>query len=171
MGAITKVIDTMLFLNFIIMALAVPLMSGQLCLPLKLYPKFLINLMKWYSHEFGDHLYSHNPPNYFRGISWWDLLFHFPLVCLGLYGILGAKPWFNTVCLMYGASISATMAAIIGDFCGAGKGSDTIMLGYYPFFGVGILAMLRGLLPPSAKPSASASAMVNGNAPSTKKLA
>ncbi|KDP25841.1 hypothetical protein JCGZ_22871 [Jatropha curcas] len=165
MGAITKLIDIILFLFFLVIAVAAPLIDAQTCLPLSYFPELLINLKQWYGHEYGDYLLSEKP-HFFVGIVWLELLFQWPLALFNLYAILASKPWFNTTCLIYGASVFTSMSAILAELMGSGKASDKLMMIYFPFMGLGILAILRGLMPVSGK---SASAMGSKRPPLLKK--
>ncbi|EEF38190.1 sigma intracellular receptor 2 [Ricinus communis] len=149
MGAITKLIDAILFLFFVVIAVAAPLIDAQTCLPLNLFPDMLIDLKKWYSNEYGDYLVSEKP-HFFVGVVWIELLFQWPLALFNLYGILASKPWFNTTCLIYGASVFTSMGAIMAELMGSGKATERLMMVYAPFMGLGILAILRGLMPNSS---------------------
>ncbi|EOY01449.1 Transmembrane protein 97, putative [Theobroma cacao] len=74
-----------------------------------------------------------------------------PLALLNVYGMLASKPWLNTTCRIFGASLVTSMAAILGELLGSPKASDKLLIVYSPFTGFGILAMLRGLVPHSGK--------------------
>ncbi|EEF38188.1 sigma intracellular receptor 2 [Ricinus communis] len=148
MGACMKLIDTILFFLFLVLAVAAPLMDAQAILPLKLYPDFLINFNNWYVKEHGDYLVAEKTP-FFVGIIWLELLFLWPLALLNMYGIIAAKPWFNTTCLIYGTSIFTSMVAIVAELIGSGRASDKLMMIHAPCLGIGLLAILRGLVPHS----------------------
>ncbi|KAE8075724.1 hypothetical protein FH972_014417 [Carpinus fangiana] len=148
MGALLKLTDAVLFLFFLVIALAAPLIDAQTCLPHSLFPQVIVDLKNWYSHEYGDYLVAEKP-HFFVGIVWLELLFQWPLALLNLYGILGGKPWFNTTCLLYGASCITSMVAILSELLGSGKASDKLLMMYFPLLGLGVLAILRGLLPHS----------------------
>ncbi|EEF38191.1 sigma intracellular receptor 2 [Ricinus communis] len=167
MGAITKLIDAILFFNFLVMAMVTPLIDSQTCLPANIYPDVLINARKWYSQECGDYLYS-EMPHFFVGMVWIELLFHWPLVLSGLYGISASKSWVSTTCLIYGTSVSTCMVAVLAELLGSGKALNVLLMNYYPSLVVGILAILRGLMPCSAK---AASATGGRPAMSSKKRA
>ncbi|KAF2284963.1 hypothetical protein P3X46_012180 [Hevea brasiliensis] len=154
MGALTKLIDVVLLLFFLVIAVAAPLLDAQTCLPSSYFPDFLIDLKRWYSQEYGDYLMSEKP-HFFVGVVWLELLFQWPLAFFNLYGILASKPWFNTTCLIYGSSVFTSMGAILAELMGSGKASDKLMMIYSPFMGFGILAILRGLMPVSAKTASS----------------
>ncbi|KAG8640638.1 hypothetical protein MANES_13G070900v8 [Manihot esculenta] len=153
MGAFTNLIDVVLLFFFLGIAVAAPLIDAQTCLPSCYFPDFLIDLKNWYSQEYGDYLLSEKP-HFFVGAVWLELFFQWPLALFNLYGILASKPWFNTTCLIYGASLFTSMVAILAELMGSGKASDKLMMIYSPFMGFGILAILRGLMPVSANASA-----------------
>ncbi|KAL0001718.1 hypothetical protein SO802_015499 [Lithocarpus litseifolius] len=111
MGAFLKLIDAVLFVFFMVIALAAPLIDAQTCLPLSLFPDLLLDLKNWYAREYGDYLVAEKP-DFFVGIVWLELFFQWPLALLNLYAILARKPWFNTTCLIYGASCLTSMVAI-----------------------------------------------------------
>lgn len=108
MGALLKLIDVILFLFFIVIALAAPLFDAQTCLPETLFPDFLVELKSWYASEFGDYLVAEKP-HFFVGLVWFELIFQWPLALFNFYGILGAKSWLSTTCLIYGASVLTSM--------------------------------------------------------------
>ncbi|KAM6572676.1 hypothetical protein CsatA_016756 [Cannabis sativa] len=152
MGVLVKVTDAILFVFFVIIALAAPLIDAQTCLPTSLIPDFLVELTSWYSREFGDYLVAERP-HFFVGLLWLEFLFQWPLALINLYGILSAKSWFNTTCLIYGVSASTALAAILSEMIGSNKASDKLIMLHLPFLGFGVLATLRGLLPQSGKAS------------------
>jgi hypothetical protein len=116
MGAILKLTDAVLFLFFLVIALAAPLIDAQTCLPLSLFPQVVVDLKSWYSREYGDYLVAEKP-HFFVGIVWLELLFQWPLALLNLYGILGGKPWVNTTCLVYGVSCITSMVISLSLVC------------------------------------------------------
>ncbi|KAF4394441.1 uncharacterized protein LOC115700885 [Cannabis sativa] len=152
MGVLVKVTDAILFVFFVIIALAAPLIDAQTCLPTSLIPDFLVELTSWYSREFGDYLVDERP-HFYVGLLWLEFLFQWPLALINLYGILSAKSWFNTTCLIYGVSASTALAAILSEMIGSNKASDKLIMLHLPFLGFGVLATLRGLLPQSGKAS------------------
>ncbi|XP_054813575.1 uncharacterized protein LOC129314237 [Prosopis cineraria] len=108
MGFVVNLIDLTLFLFFLVIALAAPLIDAQTLLPHTYFPRFFVDLKNWYSSEYGDFLVAEKP-HFFVGLVWLELLFQWPLALLNLYGILAAKPWFGTTCLIYGVSSSTSM--------------------------------------------------------------
>ncbi|KAI3412677.1 EXPERA domain-containing protein [Psidium guajava] len=156
MGALVKLIDAILFLFFLLMAICAPLFDAQACLPETLFPDVLLELNKWYSSQLGDYLVAEKPL-FFVGLVWLEILFLWPLSILNLYGILAAKSWFNTTCLIYGVSVATSMVAILSELTGSGKASDNLLMVYFPFLGLSLLAFLRGLLPYSTQTTSSIS--------------
>ncbi|XP_030546274.1 sigma intracellular receptor 2-like [Rhodamnia argentea] len=150
MGALLKLTDAILFLFFLLIAIVAPLLDAQTCLPESLFPDILLDLHKWYGREVGDYLVVEKPL-FYVGFVWLEILFLWPLSILNLYGIVAAKSWFNTTCLIYGVSVATSMAAIMSEVIGSGKASDNLLMVYFPFVGLGLLAILRGLLPYSTK--------------------
>lgn len=60
--------------------------------------------------------------------------------------------------------------AILSEIVGSGKASDKLLTMYFPFLGLGVLAILRGLLPQSGK-TASSSTVGKGPSLGRKKRA
>lgn len=108
MGAFVKLIDAILFVFFVAIALAVPLIDAQACLPVNFYPPFLVDLKTWYTDEYGDYLFTEKP-HFFVGIMWLQLLFQWPLALVNIFAILTSKSWLNTTCLIYGSSVLTSM--------------------------------------------------------------
>ncbi|KAI7728224.1 hypothetical protein M8C21_023420 [Ambrosia artemisiifolia] len=154
MGALMKVIDAILFIFFLIIAIAAPLLDAQTCLPSNIFPDILVHLKTWYTHEYGDYLVSQKP-HFFVGLIWVELLFAWPLSIASLYGIVSGKSWFPITCLMYGVTTLTAMVAILSEIVGSGKASDKLLQMYFPFLGFAVLAILRGLLPHSGKSNVS----------------
>ncbi|KAG5545534.1 hypothetical protein RHGRI_017888 [Rhododendron griersonianum] len=153
MGVFLNLIDALLFFFFTIIAICAPLIDSQACLPAHLYPKVIVDLTTWYSHEFGDYLMVEKP-NFFVGLVWLELLFAWPLSLLNLYAILRGRSWFRTTCLVYGVSTFTSMVAILSEMLGSQRASDKLLMMHYPFLGFAVLAILRGLLPYSGKTTA-----------------
>ncbi|MED6196616.1 hypothetical protein PIB30_049135 [Stylosanthes scabra] len=152
MGFALNLIDFFLFLFFLIIALAAPLIDAQTLLPLTYFPEFLVQLKQWYTQEYGDYLVS-DKPHFFVGLVWLELLFQWPLSLLNLYALIASKPWLNTTCLIYGASLSTSMVAILSEMMLSNKASEKLLKMYFPFMGFGVLALLRGLMSRSSSSS------------------
>ncbi|TKY66962.1 Transmembrane protein 97 [Spatholobus suberectus] len=150
MGVVLKLVDAILFLLFLLIAVVAPLIDAQTCLPLSYFPDFLVQLKAQYTHDFGDYLIAEKP-HFFVGLVWLELLFQWPLALLNLYAILTSKPWFKSTCLIYGVSVSTSMAAVLSEMMGSKRASDKLLTLYASFLGLGVLAMLRGLLTCSSK--------------------
>ncbi|CBI28944.3 unnamed protein product, partial [Vitis vinifera] len=97
-------------------------------------------------------------PGFYVGVIWLELLFQWPLSLLNLYAVVAGAAWFPTTCLIYGASVLGSMAAIIGELVTSGRASETLLMVYYPFLGLAVLAILRGLLSRSSARSTPTSA-------------
>ncbi|GAB4825151.1 hypothetical protein Ancab_008026 [Ancistrocladus abbreviatus] len=150
MGAMTKLIDAILFLFFLLIAIVAPLLDGQTCLPQHYYPQILGDLKSWYSTEYGDYL-SVEKPHFFVGLVWLELFLLWPLAIANLVGLASGKSWFNTTSLIFGVSMFTSMVAILTELICSGRASDKLIMLYTPFIGLAALAALRGLLSPSSK--------------------
>ncbi|KGN43532.1 sigma intracellular receptor 2 [Cucumis sativus] len=161
MGAFLKLIDVLLFLIFLILAILSPLIDFQLIFPHTLFPDFLIDLKTSYTRQYGDYLMAESPP-FLVGLVWLELFFQWPIMLLNLYAFLASKPWYNTTCLIYGVSVVSSMSAVLGEMVGSNRASTTLLTIYYPFLGLGVLAMLRGLVPCSSKAAITGTRPSNG---------
>ncbi|XWS34280.1 hypothetical protein CRYUN_Cryun21dG0027300 [Craigia yunnanensis] len=141
MGILCKVVDTVLLVAFVVMLLVGPLIDAQLVLPETTFPEVRIRLKQSYAVEYQDYLRVEKP-HFFVALVWLELVFQWPLVLLNIYGILASKRWFNTTCLIYGASVITAMAASLGELPGSQNASDKLLKMYSPFMGVGVLALL-----------------------------
>ncbi|XP_004307033.1 PREDICTED: transmembrane protein 97-like [Fragaria vesca subsp. vesca] len=146
MGAIMKLVDAVLCLFFIIMIVS-PMVHAQFVLPLSLFPEWMVEQKKWYMREFNDYFYVEKP-DFFIGLVLVELLFQWPLALAILYGMLSSKNWYNTTCLVHGASFFTTMVTALAGLIGSGKASDKVLTLYYTFLGFAVLTLLRGLMPP-----------------------
>ncbi|KAK8529119.1 hypothetical protein V6N13_102050 [Hibiscus sabdariffa] len=153
MGILCKAVDTLLLVAFTVLLLYGPLIGAQLLLPETAFPEVLVRLKQRYAEEYQDYLMVEKP-HFFVALVWLELIFQWPLLVLNIYGILASRPWFNTTCLIYGASVITTMTALLGELLGSQKASDKLVTMYSPFMGVGVLALLRGLVPHSGKSQA-----------------
>ncbi|XP_027172977.1 sigma intracellular receptor 2-like [Coffea eugenioides] len=145
MGAPLRLIDSALFIYFLIIAIAVPLIDGQTILPIDLYPKFLIELKSWFFKQI-DHYLVFEMPYFYVGIAWFELLFQWPGALMCVYGIAAGKSWFGTTSLIYGSSFLTSLAAILAELIGSKRASDKLIRFYYPFLGFAVLSFARGLL-------------------------
>ncbi|XP_047938996.1 sigma intracellular receptor 2-like [Salvia hispanica] len=144
MGFLCNVVDAVLFVFFLIIAAAAPLLDAQSCLPRRLFPPLLLELKRWYTEEHGDYLISESP-HFFVGLVWVELVFQWPLALASLYAIAAGKSWLNTTCLLYGASTLTSMVAVLAELKRSNRASDKLIDMYFPFLGFAGLAVLRGL--------------------------
>lgn len=104
MGALLKLVDATLVVFFIVIAVAAPLLDSQIILPQCLFPDWLVELQSWLYVRILGHYLVTEKHHFFVGLAWLQLLLQWPLALANLYGILAAKSWFNTTCLIYGVS-------------------------------------------------------------------
>ncbi|OMO72321.1 Transmembrane protein 6/97 [Corchorus olitorius] len=145
MGALCKLVDAILLLQFVLISVMAPLIDSQIIFQEIIYPEGLVRLKNWFAAEFQDYLMLEKP-HFVVGIIWHELVFLWPLALLNVYGILTSKPWFKTTCLIYGASVVTSMAALFGEILGSNKASDKFLMLCAFIMGFGVLALLRGLL-------------------------
>ncbi|XP_078436735.1 uncharacterized protein LOC144707483 [Wolffia australiana] len=155
-GSWTKAVDRWLLLPFfLLLAMAVPLVDAQSCLPSRLFPAPLLRLRRGYALLFDDYLLLHHPPPpFFLPLVWIELLAIWPLSLASAYAIArGGRPWLPPVCLATGASVATSMAAILGEIIGSGRGSNKLLLVYAPFAVFAVVLILRGLFPCPSSPT------------------
>ncbi|KAK1434977.1 hypothetical protein QVD17_00732 [Tagetes erecta] len=166
-----NIIDTVLFIYFLLISIAVPIIDAQVCLPSSIFPDILIHLKNWFMLEFGNYLISEKP-HFYVGIAWLELILAWPISLASLYGIAFAKSWLPTTCLIYGlyfftALVMSTVhadfgvvlnnvkrdmwenllsqVAILSELIGSGKASKKLLIFYYTFMCFAVLAILRGI--------------------------
>ncbi|RDX86655.1 Sigma intracellular receptor 2, partial [Mucuna pruriens] len=150
MGVLLKLVDLILLLFFFLITVVAPLIDAQTCLPLSYFPDFLVQFKEQYTHDYGDYIVAEKP-HFFVGLVWLELLFQWPLALLNLYAIFTSKPWFSSTCLIYGVSVCTSMVAILSEMMGSKRASEKLLTLYASFMGLGVLALLRGLLTCSSK--------------------
>ncbi|KAK9133470.1 hypothetical protein Scep_012998 [Stephania cephalantha] len=141
-----KLVDALLFLYFLFIAIASVLFDAQTSIPSHFFPEPLIELKSWYAREFGDYLVSEKP-HFFVGLINVELIVQLPVAIATLYGILARKSWVRTTCLIYGVSTLSTMIVILTEMIKSKRASEKMLMVYWPFLGVAVLAVLRGLVP------------------------
>ncbi|KAK4286256.1 hypothetical protein QN277_002837 [Acacia crassicarpa] len=152
MGCCLKLIDAILFLYFVLIAMVAPLVDAQTCLPSKYFPEALLKFRTWYSHEYQDYLIMEKPL-FFVGLVWLELIFQWPIALMNIYGILASKSWFNTTCLIFGVSVFASMAAVLGELMGSGRASEKLVMVYFSCMVFSVIATLRGFMPTTCSSS------------------
>ncbi|KAF5755835.1 putative sigma intracellular receptor 2, EXPERA domain-containing protein [Helianthus annuus] len=148
-----KLIDTILFIYFLIISFAIPLLDAQVCLPSSIFPDILVRFKNWFANILGNYLISEKP-HFYVGIAWLELLFAWPISIASIYGIVDGKSWVPTTCLMYGVYFFTALVAILAELMGSGRASKRLLTFYYIFMGFAVLAIARGLLPTSQRSNA-----------------
>lgn len=115
MGVLIKLIDAMLFVFFLVIAFAVPLLDAQTILPSNIFPNILIHFKNWFTLEFGNYLLSEKP-HFFVGIAWMELLFAWPLSIISLYGIVSGKSWLPITCFTFGLYFLTALVFLTSPF-------------------------------------------------------
>ncbi|XP_047069896.1 sigma intracellular receptor 2-like [Lolium rigidum] len=149
MGAVSAAVDCVVALFSLIMAVAAPLFDSQIVLPRRLYPAPLVNFHRWFIAEFDDYLVA-DPPAFFIGLVWLDLVFLWPVCVANLYGILARRRWSATTSLMAGVYMITYLCAILGEMLSSGKATPRLLQLYVPFAVFAVTAVLRGLCSCSA---------------------
>ncbi|KAL9272998.1 Sigma intracellular receptor 2-like protein [Drosera capensis] len=150
MPPLLRLTDFILVLFFFIIAIVAPLFDAQSILPRHFYPKLLLDLSSRYAAMYGDYLVEERP-HFFVGLVWMELVVLWPLSVVNLVGVLGGKGWFGRSCLVFGVSMTTSMVAILSELIGSGRASDKLLMMYFPFLGLALLAFVRGLVSSSSK--------------------
>ncbi|KAH9617283.1 hypothetical protein KSS87_012093, partial [Heliosperma pusillum] len=111
MGNVLKLVDTVLFMFFFLMAMFAPLLDAQYCLPEEYQPKFLIEFSSWCSNELDYYLVV-DKPSFYVGLAWMELCVSWPLSIINLLAMIYDKSWFNTTCLIHGVCLTTSMINI-----------------------------------------------------------
>ncbi|KAB1999682.1 hypothetical protein ERO13_D12G159600v2 [Gossypium hirsutum] len=163
MGVLGKVVDYLLLLSFFSITL-----TAQLDIPESILPHAYNPFYQVYTTLTQDYLVLEQPA-FFKALMTLELVYQLPLALLNIYGLLYSKPWFNTTCLLFGASIVASTTAMVGDILNSQKASANLMAMYYPpFLPLGVLAIVRGVVGQSSK---AAPSIGNGPSSAVKKRA
>ncbi|BAH93912.1 Os07g0458500 [Oryza sativa Japonica Group] len=126
MGLLSTAADAAVVLFSLAVAAAAPLIDAQAVLPRRLFPAPLVGLHRWYATEFGDYLAA-EPPGFFRGLVWLELLLHWPLSVATLYGVLARRPWAGATALAAGVSVVTAMSAVLGEFLVSGRATHKLL--------------------------------------------
>ncbi|EMS47803.1 hypothetical protein TRIUR3_25187 [Triticum urartu] len=108
MGALSWAADAVVVIYSLTVAITAPLVVAQGILPRRLFPAPLVVFKLWYAAKFDDYLTA-EPPSFFRGLNWLELIFQWPLNVANVYGILADCPWAATTSLMAGVSTLTSM--------------------------------------------------------------
>ncbi|KAL6608296.1 hypothetical protein ACP70R_041359 [Stipagrostis hirtigluma subsp. patula] len=144
MGVVSAAADAAVAVLSLTVALSSPLLVAQSVLPSSLYPEPLRRLRRWYAAEFNDYLVA-DPPGFFRGVVWLELVFLWPVAVATFYGVLARRRWAATSSLMAGVCTLTSSSAILGDIFGSGRATPKLLLSYVPFAVLAVIAILRGL--------------------------
>ncbi|EAZ03752.1 hypothetical protein OsI_25881 [Oryza sativa Indica Group] len=112
MGLLSTAADAAVVLFSLAVAAAAPLIDAQAVLPRRLFPAPHVRLHRWYATEFGDYLAA-EPPGFFRGLVWLELVLHWPLSVATLYGVLARRPWAGATALAAGVSVVTAMGNLV----------------------------------------------------------
>lgn len=87
-----------------------------------LYPKFLKDLLTWYTEFFNDDLMRAPHDTWFRAIVSGELLFQLPFFVIAVHVLLhsekySGKGWFRSMCTVYGSHTSTTLLPILVCHC------------------------------------------------------
>lgn len=111
-----KLIDTILFIYFLIISFAIPLLDAQVCLPSNIFPDILVRFKNWFANVLGNYLLTEKP-HFYVGIAWLELLFAWPISVASLYGIVAGKSWLATTSLMYGVYFLTALVLPFSNLC------------------------------------------------------
>ncbi|PKA52608.1 hypothetical protein AXF42_Ash001589 [Apostasia shenzhenica] len=144
MGVVSGFVDFVIVVFSVVLALTVPLIDAQICLPSGFYPPALVDLKRWYEEEYGDYLMKERP-HFYIGLVWVEIVFLWPLSIANIYGILARRPWAVTTALMAGISTATGMVSLMAEYLGSGRASDKLLQLFTPFLAFSFFAILKGL--------------------------
>ena len=99
------------------------LVDGQALLS-TLFPQFLRDLIEWYCDVFGDVLMRYPSPPWFQALVASEFLVQVPFFVVACHVLTHEKytqlerypRWFQTLCIIYGSSVSTTLVPILPSF-------------------------------------------------------
>ncbi|PNT74734.1 sigma intracellular receptor 2 [Brachypodium distachyon] len=145
MGVLTTAADVVIVIFATTIAFLAPLLVSQAVLPRRFFPAPLVAFRRWYAAKFNDYLAADDPPAFFRGITWLELAFEWPLWVASIYGILAHRSWAGTTVLMAGVFTLTSLSAILGDILGSGRATKKLLLVHIPYAIFAVIAIIRGL--------------------------
>ncbi|KAM4795303.1 sigma intracellular receptor 2 [Rhinophrynus dorsalis] len=163
MASFTRLLEWIFFFYFFSHIPITLLVDLQAILPASLYPQGLLDLMKWYTVTFKDHLMM-NPPAWFLSFVYCEGILQLPFFPVATYAFYkGGCKWIRIPAIVYSAHVATTVIAIIvhvlfGDFPKSDlieplsqKDRLTLVSIYAPYLVVPLLLLLTMLFSPRYK--------------------
>ncbi|XP_077336633.1 sigma intracellular receptor 2 [Lithobates pipiens] len=121
MAAVTRLLEWIFFFYFFSHIPITLLVDLQAVLPSAWYPQQLLDLMRWYTATFKDHL-MRNPPPWFMSFVYCEAIVQLPFFPVAAYAFLkGGCRWIRVPAIVYSSHVATTVLAILahllfGDF-------------------------------------------------------
>ncbi|XP_053313133.1 sigma intracellular receptor 2 [Spea bombifrons] len=161
MASVTRLLEWIFFFYFLSHIPITLLVDLQAVLPASLYPQGLLDVMKWYTVTFKDHLMM-NPPAWFMSFVFCEAVVQLPFFPVAAYAFYkGGCRWIRIPAIVYSAHVATTVVAIIahvlfGDFARY-NGVDppnqkerlTLVSIYAPYLVIPLLILITMLFSPS----------------------
>ena len=88
------------------------------------FPQFLRDLIEWYCDLFGDVLMRYPSPPWFKAVVASELILQVPFFFVACHMLTQRETtkleryprWFQTLCIIYGSSVSTTLVPILPSF-------------------------------------------------------
>ncbi|OCT93857.1 sigma intracellular receptor 2 [Xenopus laevis] len=160
MAVCSRLLEWIFFFYFFSHIPITLLVDLQAVLPPSLYPRELLDLMKWYTVTFKDHLMA-NPPAWFKSFVYCEAVLQLPFFPVAAYAFFkGGCKWIRIPAIVYSAHVATTVIPIIahvifGDFPKSDaiapltqKDRLTLVAIYAPYLVVPVLLLLTMLFSP-----------------------
>ncbi|PIO33097.1 hypothetical protein AB205_0061710 [Aquarana catesbeiana] len=121
MAAVTRLLEWIFFFYFFSHIPITLLVDLQAVLPSAWYPQQLLDLMRWYTATFKDHL-MRNPPPWFMSFVYCEAIVQLPFFPVAAYAFFkGGCRWIRVPAIVYSSHVATTVLAILahllfGDF-------------------------------------------------------
>ncbi|XP_072285838.1 sigma intracellular receptor 2 [Pyxicephalus adspersus] len=160
MASLVRLLEWIFFFYFFSHIPITLLVDLQAILPSSWYPQQLLDLMKWYTATFKDHL-MRNPPPWFLSFVYCEAIVQLPFFPVAAYAFLkGGCRWIRVPAIVYSSHVATTVLAILahllfGDFPKTAeldsptqKERLTLVAVYAPYLVIPVLILVTMLFSP-----------------------
>ncbi|KAM5182403.1 sigma intracellular receptor 2 [Mantella aurantiaca] len=114
MASLVRLLEWIFFFYFFSHIPITLLIDLQAVLPSSWYPHQLLDVMKWYTVTFKDHLMM-NPPPWFMSFVYCEAILQLPFFPVAAYAFLkGGCRWIRVPAIVYSSHVATTVLAILG---------------------------------------------------------
>ncbi|XP_068126346.1 sigma intracellular receptor 2 [Hyperolius riggenbachi] len=160
MASVVRLLEWLFFCYFFSHIPITLMVDLQGILPSSWYPQQLLDLMKWYTVSFKDHLMA-DPPPWFQSFVYCEAILQLPFFPVASYAFFkGGCRWIRIPAIVYSSHVATTVVAILaqilyGDFPKTSQiDSPTeqdrlaLLAVYAPYLVVPVLILLTMLFSP-----------------------